>query len=132
MIYYVGILKQKFEDGENVVLEYVKESHFPEDHFFFVFAALYAIEHNFLKILQYLIELEKFNINAELDEDSSTLLIKAANCNNLEAVKILLLRDDLNVSHQDIHGNSAISYALEIFNEDLAKILLERESMKNH
>lgn len=131
MIYYVGILKQKFEDGENVALQYVKESQFPADHLFFVFAALYAIEHNFLETLQYLIELEKFNINTELDEDSTTLLIKANQCNNIEAVKIMLLRNDLNLSHKDIHGNSAISYALENFHEDLAKILLERESIKN-
>ena len=128
MIYFVGILKQKFSEGENLALEYIKESQFPKDHFFFVFAALYAIENNCIKTLQYLVELDDFNVNCEFDEDSSTLLIKAVKSNNTEAAKILLKRNDLAMIHKDIHGKSAISYALENFNEGLAKILLEREA----
>lgn len=126
MIYYVGILKQKFSEGKDVALEYIKESQFPHDHFFFVFAGLYAIEYNFLEILQLLVGLRNFNVNSEFDEDSSTLLIKAVKTNNNEAVKILLQRNDLAIIHKDIHGNSAISYALENFHEDIAKTILER------
>ena len=134
MIHYVGILRDKFLIGEQAAMEYIQNNHnkFPPNHFFYVFAALQAIESNYLNVLEYLVlHNGDLDINCVFDEDLATLLIRTVKLQNYDELKILLQVNGIDIWIKDTYGYSAICYALISLREDIAKLLLDYDVNKH-
>lgn len=110
-----GKIAEKWQIGKNIVSDMLDNS--PINYF-------REVDRNHLDNLKALIRQNNININTRENDNGDTLLITAVKLNHTEIARYLLQEAKADTNIQNFAGKTALSYAVQNHNTELAAALL--------